>query len=351
MNANEIEQYYEKGNRCIGAGHLRFILMLFICFWNYGFPEPTGFLSAISGFAIPAFFILSGYFVLVDDKEKRQEKMKRKIKRSALCFGAMFVLDVIVNIVVCYFSNISVTLSLRSIFNFIVMNMWPLPIGSNIWFMQALLYAYLILYAADRLNLLKYYKIVMLLTFLIMLLTGEFAGILHFDVLGYQFIPGNWLTRAIPYLLLGKLLREKSASLFNISALIYVVLLIAGAVLSIVELFFLGRMEWLVYQGHMLGYGVMAFAACSLAFTNPEAYSTLFSFFDSTLSGIIYFVIDPLFYLLAMVTGRFIPGIVVNFGGLIALAVSILLAILLKNTILAKVFFTTTDLSVIEDYE
>ncbi|WP_139199771.1 hypothetical protein [Ruminococcus albus] len=49
-----------------------------------------------------------------------------------------------------------------------------------------------------------------------MLLTGEFAGIIHFGILGYQYIPGNWLIRALPYLLLGKILREKSEMLFKI---------------------------------------------------------------------------------------------------------------------------------------
>ena len=46
-----LEDYYESGQPCIRAGYLRVILMAFVCFWNYGFPEPTGIVSAVSGFA------------------------------------------------------------------------------------------------------------------------------------------------------------------------------------------------------------------------------------------------------------------------------------------------------------
>ena len=72
------------------TGYLRLILMLFVCFWAFGCPEPSGVVTSLSGFAIPAFFVLSGYYVLDNNREVRQERLLRKIKRTALCFAFVF---------------------------------------------------------------------------------------------------------------------------------------------------------------------------------------------------------------------------------------------------------------------
>lgn len=348
LTSTETERYYLRGHRCRGAGYLRFVMLAFMCIWNYGFPEPTGFLSAVSGFAAPAYFILSGYFVLIDDKELRLKKTERKMKRSIMCFGAMFVLYLIVNVIVCLISHISVTISRRTIFNFVVLNLWPLPIGSSIWFIQALVYAYIIIYIADWLDLMKYYKVVMILCFIFMLLTGEFAGIIHFNIIGYRYIPGNWLTRALPYLLLGKFMREKSEWLFNISKSkrkkwVYIVLIIIGALLSIGEIVLLARKGCLVYQGHMIGYGIMAAAACGLALSKPKAKKTRVTYYDTALSGLVYVLIDPVYYITGLIIGRFNLEFVLYFGGMTALILCAAAAYLLRNSIIAKKLFTSRD--------
>ena len=72
------------------TGYLRLILMLFVCFWAFSSPDPSGVVNSLSGFAIPAFFILSGYYVLDNKRNVRMEKTLRKIKRTAICFGFVF---------------------------------------------------------------------------------------------------------------------------------------------------------------------------------------------------------------------------------------------------------------------
>ena len=138
------------------TGYVRLILMLFICLWAFGSPEPTGILNSLSGFAIPAFFVLSGYYVPV-----------------------------------MILSHTSLVFSKRMFFEFFVMNLWPLPIGDNIWFIQAMLYAYILIFIADKLKLLRFYRIALISLFIFMLLTGEFSGVIRFNVLGYPYIPGN----------------------------------------------------------------------------------------------------------------------------------------------------------------
>ena len=123
----------------------------------------------------------------------------------------------------------------------------------------------------------------LVITVLAMLLMGEFAGVIGFNFLGYPYIPGNWLTRALPYLLLGRLLREKRESLLNIPKFIHIIQFVIGGGLVILELFVLARNDLLLYKGHMMGYGVMALVVsfvlaflisptrlCDLFFTNWE---------------------------------------------------------------------------------
>lgn len=338
--AERLEDFYDRGCRHCGAACLRFILMIFVCFYNFGIPEPTGILSALSGFAAPCFFMLSGYFVLPDDDEISMEKTKRKIKRSFFCFIFLLLVYLLINILVSVTHHLPFSVSLRSVFNFLVLNLWPFSIGSNIWFILAMLTAYIVIFLALRLNLMRFYKPVLIISVILMLLLGEFAGLIHFNVAGYHCIPGNWLTRAIPYILLGKFLREKEDHLLCTAEWKYILIWVAGALLTLAEIFVLKRTGFLVYEGHMIGYGVMAFAACGLAISHPlgidsRILSTL-TFSDPGLSNAMYMLIDPIFYIMVLVCGSAYLDTVTRWGGLAALVLSTLLAFFLKNTKLIK---------------
>ena len=340
----QLEDFYSQGYRNSGAAYQRLILMAFVCFWNFGSPEPTGILFAISGFAIPCFYILSGYFILPNDKIQCTEKTKRKIKRAFFCLLFMLVLYLSINILIFGIRSLSVSASKRALFNFLVLNLWPLSIDSNIWFIQAMLLAYAVIYIAAKLNLLRFYKAALILLFLFMLLSGEFSGLIRFHIFGYSYIPGNWLTRALPYILLGKYLREKEERFLRTAAWKYAVIWTAGAGLTVAELIILARTGFLVYEGHMVGYGIMAFAACALALSKPLCADTktasFITHFDPVLSGIIYILMDPIYYIIGLVLGNENISIISRFGGLAAFAVSILLALVLKNNKLLRAFFS-----------
>ena len=343
LSSNELNLNDKGIESSIGVSYLRFILMIFVCFWNYGIPEPTGFVAALSGFATPCFFILSGYFVLTGDRELRMEKIVRKLKRTLLCIVFVLVLYIILSVVICMVTKTPITITRRNVFEFVVLNMWPLMVGKNIWFIQSLLYAYIVLYIADRLKLMKFYRIVLIILFVFMLLTGEFAGIIHFNFLGYPFIPGGWLTRALPYILLGKLLRDKTDALMEIRVWKYLLLFLLGGVLALGEIILLGRTGYLIYEGHMIGYGVMAFAACGLAISKPACIDTRIAFYDTALSGMTYILMDPLYYVFAVV-GYFAGGMVLKvfalFGGIISCLLSAVLAFALRKSFMAKYFYS-----------
>jgi hypothetical protein len=325
------------------TGYLRLILMLFICFWAFGCPEPTGIVGSISGFAIPAFYVLSGYYVLDTKREVRMEKVLRKIKRSALCFAFVFLFYVALNVPIMLLTHTTITFSKRMIFEFVVMNLWPLPIGDNIWFIQAMLYAYIFIFVLDKLKLLKFYRIFLIVLFVFMLLSGEFSEVIRFNILGYPYIPGNWLTRALPYILLGKFLRDKKESLMKIQFWKYLIAFVIGGVLVVFEILGLVWLGSLRYEGHMLGFAIMAVAACGLAISIPIGAGNRVVHFDSAISGFIYVFMNPIFYALYIFLGARYPNFIGMLGGVAALLASTILALILCSTLPGRVFFTNWD--------
>ena len=327
------------------TGYLRLILMLFVCFWAFGCPEPSGFVTSLSGFAIPAFFILSGYYVLDNKRQVRLEKTLRKIKRTALCFAIIFVFYVAVNLPLVFLSNMRIEFSKRMFFEFLVLNLWPLPIGDNIWFIQAMLYAYIVIFILDKFKLLRFYKLFLVVLFLVMLLTGEFAGVIRFDnILGYSFIPGNWLTRALPYILIGRLLREKKRSLMKVQFWKYLIAFVIGGVLVIAELSILAWTRCFRYDGHMIGFCIMAVAVCGLAISIPINRPNRIIHFDSAISGLIYVFMNPIYFWLGLFLSANYSSFVKYACGPAALLISFLLALILCGTLPGRVFFTNWDM-------
>ncbi len=326
------------------TGYLRLILMLFVCFWAFGSPEPSGVVNSLSGFAIPAFFVLSGYYVLDNKRSVRMEKTLRKIKRTAICFGFVFLFYAAINIVLIILHFERFTFSKRMLFEFVVMNVWPFKVGSNIWFIQAMLYAYIIIFIADKLKLMKFYKILIPILIVIMLFTGELSGMLRINIFGYPFIPGNWLTRALPYILIGRLLREMKKSVMKIQFWKYIIAFVIGGVLVIAEILGLGWFEFLSYQGHMFGYGIMAVAVCGLAISIPIERPNRIIHFDSAISGIIYILMNPIYYGLVIFLLRDHLDFIRLLGGLTAFLASFLLALVLCGTLPGRVFFTNWDM-------
>lgn len=333
------------------TGYLRLILMLFVCIWAFGCPDPTGIVRLLSGFAIPAFFILSGYYVLDNKRDVRMEKTLRKIKRTALCFAFVFLFYAAINLVLIILHFEDFEFSKRMLFEFVVLNVWHLMVGNNIWFIQAMLYAYIVIFVADKLKLMRFYKIFLIIIFVIMLITGEFAGALRFNIFGYPYIPGNWLTRALPYILIGKFMREKKKSLMKVQFWKYLIAFAVGGGISLLEAQGLGMLGVLDYQGHMVGFCLMAIAVCGLAISIPIERPNRLIHFDSAISGLIYVLMNPVLYLLAILVGMEHKDFIDLLGGPAALLISFILALILCGTLPGRVFFTNWDMRLADAVE
>lgn len=250
---------------------VRFCLLLPVCIISCGLELPYGELIRLfCGAATLCFFILSG-FLITQDNAPTEEKLLRAIRHTAGIALSMLVLNLAANAV--YFalaggSILRVLLtfftSRRMLFEFFVLNIWHLPVGEAFWFIHSLLYAYIVLYFWYRLGLQKWNRLLFLVTMAVNLAVGEFAGAAHFPVLGFPYIPANFVTRALPYLLLGILLRDIRGPIDrrHIPPFVFLGLIPAGGVLTILELEGLSRAGLLVYTGHFLGNALIALGIC-----------------------------------------------------------------------------------------
>lgn len=319
-----------------GADRLKLLLMPAVCVLSFGLPGTVGSVLRDLCRAAPlAFYILCGFFVLTDDEEDRHQKLRRAIRSSGFFFAALTVLYLGLNALVFTLQGADWAgsiLTKRTIFNFVILCVWPFQTGECLWFIQSLFYAWVLLWLLDLRGHLPFLILpLFLVTAVLMLLVGEFAGLIHLNLLGYAYIPANVVTRALPYLLLGALLRRHSERLLPVNPLLWGGLLVLGVVLALAEILLLSFMGKLVYVGHTVGYGLMAFALSCIALAHPEEELGIVFCHARCLSRFIYAFHQPVGFSLPLVLALFgekLASVVMNFGGIAVFLFTLLPALL-----------------------
>lgn len=277
-----------------------FLLMPFVCFWTMGFPDGLGLVELLSGFAFPALFVVIGYYLL-DDNDERSERLRWNMIRYGIYFVLLLAIFIVCNIVVPFAReqiDPRMFLSKRLWFNFIVLDYWPLPIGDAIWFIESLFIATVIFYFADKLNLMRFYKIIMVVFFVFTLLTNDLTGVIGLNIFGYTYLTSDVFNRAIPYMLLGLLLSDNYSLVKKLPFWAYIILFVLGGGLTVGEYYLLYVTGRLVYSGHMLGYGVMAVAVLGLMVSFDKLHRNPISNWGCSIASVIYALYSPMYTLL-----------------------------------------------------
>lgn len=333
MRSDKLSTFYDnrKKNYHSRTDALRLLLMPFAFFVLLGFPgEFGGYISVYSNFVPEVFFILFGFFTLVPDTEKRYKKLKKGFKRALRLFILMFISFVALSVIYCYYINPEASLFgtqtsiKRAIFNFFVLNVWPLPVGNSIWFVQSLVYAYLFFMLAEKTGLRKLYLPIFILLMLFTLSTGEFAAFLGFPHFGYSYIPGGALTRAIPYMLCGMLLRKHVDLLSKIPRHIYLLFFPIGLAAAIGEIELLRYFGKLVYTGHTIGFGIMALSLCCYSLSRTRVLKGFLSNHGRNYSRRMYALCQPVALLCWFITKMTNPQdlyIIYEYSSLISLVI------------------------------
>ena len=327
------------------ADALKFWLMPFVCFLCFGFPSRYGGnIAALSGFAPLCFYILCGFFTLTGESDERH-RLKKGIRRSGKTFAILFAVCLAVNALMYILRGVSplalfkALTTRRQLFNFFVLSAWPFAMGESIWFIQSLLYAYLFLWLLDVLHLRRLRWVLLALCTALMLASGELAVLVRFHFLGAPYLPPNVFTRALPYLLLGALLRRNRERLRAVKAWVYLLMVPAGLALAYGEFELLARYNLLITTSHAVGLGLAAFGLCAwvLLFLDIDAPG-FFCIAGRPAARGVYLLSQPVAFLMIVPLASLAPGLamyVQALGGIAVYPVCLALA-LLFDTIIAN---------------
>ncbi len=242
---------------------LKFVSSLFVVMIHYPFPEPYGtVIKAFGRFALPVFFMTSGFF-----SYSISAKSCDKIRKRALHLFKIF----IISFILYYISYIILNHRLYSdewladtgecIYYFRVLFLNH-PISSyfiHLWFLTALIYCYLILWILIKINKAEYLK------FFVFIIPFT---ILFFDVIiakhsadNYAALWGrNFLAMGLPFFALGYLLKEKEEKLKKVKLSTLLLLSVFSILLFAAEYIFLNNSSELYLASAL--FAVCLFVIC-----------------------------------------------------------------------------------------
>lgn len=306
---------------------MRFFLMICAILYSFGLYPGLGDLNGvIFGFSIPALYIISGYIVLHESPNK-EERIKRTIKRTAICFFILFAVYLGISFLLEPENTLATIKTKKFWTDFLLLNMFSLHSGSVLYYVHSLLYAYIIVFVLNKLKLLKFDILFAILCLAVTVLTGELSNVIGFNFLGHTFLGGNFLTRALPYILIGSFINRKRKFFRELSLSNYLVMAFVGIVFTIAEYLSLSLTGNKVYVNHMLGMGLVAVAICLICFCimganvseNPLMRLTRYEL------AIPFFISSPIYWFLVLWfsekggTANYLIG----FGGVITLIIDI----------------------------
>ncbi len=281
---------------------IRLICLIFIILTTFPVPIPYfDLIQPLFYFSSGVLFTLYGFSVLRDGTD-----LRKNIKHSLKVFLILFAVYFALTLIFYWLStgNPFYFYSKRNIFNFIVLDNWFCGIGSSIWFVQATLYSLIAFWILRKYK--KYDWILCIALFVVAILVGEFAKFTGFPYFGYNYIPGNFFTRAMPYMLLGRLIHNHFDKIPKFFVKKPFILLIIGIVLSITEYVLLALFSQLTYVYHMIGFIPISASLCIYGASNtPGEIVKFYDKFATPLYKYVYFTFNPIGYILASIFSIF----------------------------------------------
>lgn len=255
---------YLKGLACFG------VVLFHVKLPNY---MVDGVIQSVFRFAIPLFFMVSGYFCDTSDRDKLEKRLPAKCKHILGISVIGCVYYFIFNVMIAVFGDshgsvedvverVTSVFEPQKLLEWVVFNQDPFI--NIMWFTFALLYCYFLLWVINHFD--WYKKIFWCILFLlgVHMILGNVLILFGIEVskLYYR----NFLLFGLPFLLLGVWLRRNQVRVLEkISTGTTIILMAAGPLLSIAEWFVFGRRE--LFFGSIL----FVIGAFVYALHKPEA--------------------------------------------------------------------------------
>lgn len=205
-------------------------------------------IDSLFRFAVPVFFLTSGFYSYFDNNEKAVRKYKTRIEKLLVLF---LISNVIYFIFDCYVTgnyNILAKLiemfSISNCYKYLIFNVSPTY--AHLWFIQALIYCYIIFLIMSRLNIPhdKLYSYIPLLL-LGAIFIGEISCLMGFKFSYYFY--RNFLFMGLPFFTMGYLIHDKKDKFTNISDRTIYITIILSCCLTVLEALTVSKSE--IYIG------------------------------------------------------------------------------------------------------
>ncbi|MGQ7366504.1 acyltransferase family protein [Streptococcus suis] len=244
-----------------------YLLQAVACLFVIGIhaPLPTflgDIVSALGRFAVPFFFMVSGYFTFTLDKKNIKQVIRRRIKKNVALLSVSFLIYWTINIIfisiegqiVPYVDSI---LTIENIFKLIFLNYTTTFIGvGHLWFLLALVYVYIVIYMFyPKITKLSYIFIILLM----LIPPLEYFSLKHnldIDPIFYR----NFIFQGLPLFFIGGLIGKNSNKIKGITDDVFVFSLFITILVFFVEYSILTPESNLYYNSVM--FSVLALAYC-----------------------------------------------------------------------------------------
>lgn len=235
------------------------IACIMIVFTHCAFPGTFGVsVQTLARWTVPFFFVVSGYFFRKYTIEACMRKAKHIACITAWAVALYIPVALIENLVQGgLIEYIQEEFTLFNIASFVIFNS-PVFIAGQMWFLFALIYVYLSVAIAIKLDLMQYKKIVA-----VILLVAHFAIGYGLFLIGHPIKAGayrNFLFEGIPFFLIGNILYEKKWETRKYG--IPIALIGIGGVLSVMEYMLLGRPFSIHISSLILLAGILWLCSC-----------------------------------------------------------------------------------------
>ncbi|MBR3247181.1 MAG: acyltransferase [Clostridiales bacterium] len=215
---------------------VRIIAAFFVMLFHIAFSVRYKYVFlALGRFAVPYFFMISGFFLLdpYGSREKSVSRIKRSLtktlKLTAFILLLYFVFDTVLSVIKgdSAFFWISSRIDAGTVFELIVFNRTDF-ICPVMWYLLAYIYDMLILWLVVRFN-----KLNMAFFLIPLLLAANWVSTSVFKLDWYY--QGNWLLTGLPFILTGILIRRKMKEIDRLSNPVLWLIFIAGIIITVAE--------------------------------------------------------------------------------------------------------------------
>lgn len=231
----------------------KFIFAIMVVLIHNALPGKLGYgIDCVARVAVPFFFIISGYYSYESENHVLWRRAKRIIVLLIVLLSLSFIWGIWKTTCIqhdCLMAYFQSSINKRTIARFLIYGLTPFPYANQIWFLVALIIAYIVLILFNCVIKEKS-RMAVLRVIMIILIVGHFiVGTIlpiftDIDIINYYY-RNAWLF-GIPVFLLGYFIcfyNKRSNLVEHCSIIFLITSIIGGLVLGLLQWFRFGRVE------------------------------------------------------------------------------------------------------------